>query len=327
MPTAFVTGASGFIAGALTRRLVAEGWTVRALARSDASSATVAALGAEPVPGDLDAVSAMADGARDADVVFHAAAHLGEWGDEADFIHGNVVGTHNVLAAAKLGGARRFVHVGTEAALFDGRPLVDADETVPLRPDSKALYSRTKALAEQAVRSAADDRLETVVVRPRLVWGVGDTTILPGIAAAVEAGSFAWIGGGHHLTATTHVDNVVEGLLRGAERGRSGEAYFVTDGDPSEFRAFVSRLLETQGIAPPERSLPRPVGHAAAVLCETAWGLLPLPGAPPLTRLTYWLSSLECTIDITKARTELGYAPVTTVDEGMAALAAAHAAA
>ena len=256
-----------------------------------------------------------------------AAAHLGEWGDEADFVRGNVVGTHNALAAAKLGGALRFVHVGTEAALFAGRPLVHADETVPLRPDSPALYSRTKALAEQAVRAAADDGLQTVVVRPRLVWGVGDTTILPGLVAAVEQGRFAWIGGGRQHTSTTHVDNVVEGLIRAAERGRSGEAYFVTDDDDQEFRTFVTRLLATQGVQAPDRTLPAPVARAAAAACETAWSLLPLPGAPPITRLTYWLMAFETTIDITKARAELDYRPVITVDAGLAALAAAHDAA
>lgn len=327
MPTAFVTGASGFIGGALTRRLVADGWTVRALARSEAADVAVTALGAEPVAGDLDAVSAMAAGIEGADVVFHAAAHLGTWGDEADFIHGNVVGTHNVLAATRLGGAGRFVHVGTEAALLIGKPLVRVDETVPLRPDSPALYAHTKALAEQTVRAENGDGLETVVVRPRLVWGVGDTTILPELEAAVASGRFVWIGGGRHRTSTTHVDNVVEGLVLAAERGRGGEAYFVTDGEDAVFRDFVTRLLATQGIVPPDRTVPVAVAHALAALSETAWTLLPLPGEPPLTRLAFWLMALEATLDISKARAELGYAPVTTVDEGLAALAAVHAAA
>ena len=101
--------------------------------------------------------------------------------------------------------------------------------------------------------------LETVVVRPRLVWGPGDTTILPELAALVRSGRFAWIGGGHHLTSTTHVDNVVEGLLLAARRGTSGGVWFVTDGPPIAFREFVTRLLATQGLQPPERSVPAPV--------------------------------------------------------------------
>jgi nucleoside-diphosphate-sugar epimerase len=315
--SAFVTGGSGFIGGALIRRLVADGRTVRALARSDASADTVRERGAEPVRGDLGDVTSMAAGAAGCEVAFHCAAHLGDWGSRADFERGNVQGTRNALAAARQAGVRRFVHVGTEAALLAGEPLVEVDERAPLRFDSPALYSSTKARAEEAVIEANQDGLETVVVRPRFVWGRGDTTLLPAMTEMVRAGRFAWVGGGRHRTSTTHVDNVVHGLLLGAERGAPGGVYFVTDGEPVVFRDFVTRLLATQGVTPPTRSLPAPVASAVATVGETAWRLLPLPGRPPVTRLAYWLSAMEATIDITRARTELGYAPVRTLDEGL----------
>jgi nucleoside-diphosphate-sugar epimerase len=312
MSTAFVTGASGFIGGALTRRLTREGWTVRALARSERSAQKVRANGAEAVKGDLDDVGAMREGVAGCEVVFHCAAHLGEWGNPADFERGNVTGTVNALRAATEAQVPRFVHVGTEAALMHGEPLVDVDESAPLRPDSKALYSRSKARAEQAARAGG-----AIVVRPRLVWGPGDTTILPALADAAKRGRLAWIGGGTHRTSTTHVDNVVEGLMLGASKGRPGEAYFVTDGEPVVFREFVTRLLATQGIDAPDRTLPRGLASAIAAGGEAAWRVLPLPGRPPLTRLAFWLASQECTIDITRARRDLGYAPVTSVDQGM----------
>jgi nucleoside-diphosphate-sugar epimerase len=315
--SAFVTGGSGFIGGALVRRLVADGRKVRALARSDASAAAVREHGAEPVRGDLDDVASMAAGAADCEVAFHCAAHLGDWGARADFERGNVQGTRNALAAARQAGVRRFVHVGTEAVLLAGEPLIEVDERAPLRFDSPALYSSTKARAEEAVIEANQNGLETVVVRPRFVWGRGDTTLLPVMTEMVRSGRFAWIGGGRHRTSTTHVDNVVHGLLLGAERGAPGGVYFVTDGTPVVFRDFVTGLLATQGVTPPSRSLPAPVASAVATVGETAWRLLPLPGRPPLTRLAVWLSALETTIDITRARTELGYAPVRTIEDGM----------
>jgi nucleoside-diphosphate-sugar epimerase len=320
--TAFVTGGSGFIGGALVRRLVREGWAVRALARSEGSAARVAEHGAEPVRGDLDDVAAMAAGARGCDVAFHCAAHLGDWGSPEEFERGNVVGTRNALAACRRARVRRFVHVGTEAALLAGEPLVAVDERAPLRFDSPALYSATKARAEEAVLTGGDDGFETVVVRPRMVWGPGDTTILPQLAALVRSGGFAWIGGGRHLTATTHVDNAVEGLVLGAARGAPGGVYFVTDGPPIRFRTFVERLLATCGLTPPDRSVPAPVARAAAVAAESAWRALPLPGRPPLTRLAVWLASQEATIDISRARDELGYAPVKDRDAGLRELVA-----
>ncbi len=325
MTAAFVTGGSGFIGGRLIERLRTDGYDVRALARSAAAGERVSERGAEPVQGELADVAAMRAGAEGCELAFHAAATLGDWGRREDFERGNVEGTSNALRACAEAGVRRFVHVGTEAALLAGQPLVNVDETAPLRPDSPALYSATKARAEQLVLHANRDGFETVVVRPRFVWGAGDTTLLPMMVAMARAGRFAWIGGGRHRTSTTHVANTVEGLLLGATRGRAGNAYFVTDGEPVVFREFVSDLLATQGVAAPSRSIPAAAAAALARSGETAWRLLPLPGRPPLTRFAYWVSSQECTIRIDKAREQLGYAPVKRMADGLAELRAAAA--
>ncbi len=318
--TAFVTGASGFVGGALVGALLADGWTVRALARSSEAAAQVAAAGAEPVGGDLADRAAIRRGAEGAQVAFHAAAMAGEWGARTEFEATNVEGTANTLTACAAAGVGRFIHVGTEAALLRGRPLVNIDEEAPLQPGSKAPYSATKARAEELVRAANRRHFETIVVRPRLVWGRGDTTVLPALVEAVESGRFAWIGPGDHLTSTTHIDNAVRGLLLAADRGRPGSVYFITDGEPVEFRAFVSDLLTTKGVRVPTKSLPRPLARITAALGEAAWRRLPLSGSPPLTRLALWLSSLETTIDISRARSELGYEPVISRAEGLAEL-------
>jgi len=318
--TAFVTGGSGFIGGRLVQRLVGEGHRVRALARSETAADRVAELGAEPVRGELADLASLAAGADGAEVAFHLAAHLGEWGDWEDFERGNVIGTRNALAACEEAGVGRFVHCGTEAALMAGEPLIQIDESAPLRPDSRAPYPATKAKAEQAVRAASRGGFETVVLRPRFVWGQGDTTLLPEMVATVQAGRFACVGGGTNVTETTHVDNVVEGLILAARKGRGGEAYFVTDGEPVVFREFVTAMLRTQGVEPPDRSLPAWTAAPMARVCEAAWKLLPLPGEPPMTTFRSWLLTQECTINISKARSELGYTPVVDHELGLAAM-------
>jgi nucleoside-diphosphate-sugar epimerase len=317
MPTAFVTGGSGFVGRALIRRLAGEGWTVRALARSDKAAQTVEDAGAEAVRGDLDDTAAMRAGADGADVFHHSAAKVDDFGDAADFERVTVQGTKNALAAARAAGVPRFVHVGTEAALMAGQPLVNVDETAPLRPDSPAPYPWSKAKAEQAVRAANGDGLETVVVRPRFVWGRGDTTLLPTLVELTRAGRLRWVGGGGQLTATAHIDNAVEGLWLGATKAPAGGVYFVTDGEPIAFREMVTRMLATQGVEAPDKNVPAPVARAGAVASETLWRLLPLRGHPPITRFAVWVSSLECTIDISRARSELGYQPIRTVDQGL----------
>lgn len=322
MATAFVTGGSGFVGGALIRRLVADGWRVRALARSPGAAAAVTAAGAEPAPGDLDDVDALAAGAIGATVAFHCAAFVKQWGTMDDYLRVNVAGTRHVVQACRRAGVPRLVHVGSESAMLAGQPLVDIDEDTPLRPDSASPYCATKAMAELVVREANGDGLRTVVVRPRLVWGPGDRTVLPALVDAVQRGRFMWIGDGSHLTSTTHIDNAVHGLVLAATADDPGPSYFVTDGPPAVFREFITQLLATAGVrAPDKRISPRAAGIAAAV-AEGAWRVLRLRGEPPLTRTVVWLSSLECTVNIARAEAELGYRPVVTRSAGLAALAA-----
>jgi nucleoside-diphosphate-sugar epimerase len=321
MATAFVTGGSGFIGGALIERLRREGWDVRALARSERAAERVRERGAEPVSGELDDRESLRAGAEGCGLAFHAAAKVEDWGDPADFERLNVGGTQNVIDASREAGVRRLVHVGTEAALMAGQPLVQVDESAPLRPDSPVLYSSSKAKAEQLVRAAnGDGGLETVVVRPRFVWGRGDTTLLPALIELVRSGRFRWVGGGRHLTATTHVDNTVEGLWLGATKAPAGGVYFVTDGEPVVFREFLTEMLGTQGVEIPDKSVPPAVAGAAARVAEGIWRRLRRPGTPPLTRFAVWVSSQECTIDISRAERELGYRPVISREEGLAEL-------
>ena len=325
MPSAFVTGGSGFIGGALIERLLAEGWDVRALARSEGAAGRLGELGAEPVSGDLGDGRSLRAGAEGCEVAFHAAAKVEDWGDPHEFERVNVGGTQNVIAACRDAGVRRMVHVGTEAAVTALEPLVNVNEDAPLRPDSPALYSSTKAKAEQRVRAANGGGLETVVIRPRFVWGRGDTTLLPAIVDLVRSGRFRWIGGGAHLTDTTHVDNTVEGLWLAATKAPPGGVYFVTDGEPVLFRDFVTRLLATQGVTPPDKSVPPGLARALAFGSELAWRRLKRPGPPPLTRFAVWVSSQECTLDISRAERDLGYRPPKSREDGLAELAAAVA--
>lgn len=314
---AFVTGGSGFVGGALIRELLGRGDTVRALARSDEAAAKVSALGAVVVRGDLDDVPAMTDGMRGCDVVFHSAAYVKEWGAPEDFHHANVQGTQNALDAAKAAGVRRFVHIGTEAALIGGRPIVNADETWPFPEKPIGLYPLTKGLAEKLVRAANTEGFTTVVVRPRLIWGKGDTSVLAGFVHAVKTGRFMWMGGGHYKTSTCHVRNVCEGALLAAEKGRGGEAYFLTDGAPVEFRDFITRMLKTQGIDPGRKNMPQWAAFMLADLCEFVWNVFSLKGPPPLTRFLVRVMGSEVTVNDAKARRELGYVGSVSVDDGL----------
>jgi nucleoside-diphosphate-sugar epimerase len=315
----FVTGGSGFVGRRLIVELKARGDEVRALARSDKAAETVRGAGAEPVRGDLDDAEALRRGMEGCDAVVHSAASVKAWGDPKEFFQVNVEGTQRVVDAARATGVKVLVHVGTEAIFVGGKPIVQADESWKRPEKPLGLYPLTKALAEEHVLAAnGRDGLRTVVVRPRFIWGKGDLAILPEIIDKVRKGQFRWIGGGHYLTSTCHVANVVEGLLLAIEKGRGGEAYFLTDGAPVEFRAFVTQLLDTAGVKAPEGELPHGLAKVVATVAETAWRVLPLGGEPPLHRSLLRLVGEEVTVNDAKARAELGYVGRMSREAGLA---------
>ena len=318
----FVTGGSGFVGRRLIRELTSRGHPVRALARTRRSADTLRALGAEPVMGDLFDADALAFGVNGSQWVFHCAAAVRQWSRDDSVHHTNVTGTENVIAACEAANTPiRLIHVSTEAVLAGSpRPLVKVDESWPLPATPSGLYPLTKGLAERRINDAVARGLDAVIVRPRLIWGPGDTSVLPKLVEAAKKGRFSWISGGRYPTSTCHIDNVIEGLMLAAERGVPGAIYFITDGPPVEARWFLTSLLATRGIAPPRKSLPRGVAVALAHICEVAWGAIPLPGEPPVTRAVLDLVGTEVSINDELARRTLGYQGRVSVQEGLTAL-------
>jgi nucleoside-diphosphate-sugar epimerase len=310
----FVTGGSGFIGRAFLQHAKSRGHTTRALGRSEAARRTIEALGAEPVAGDLGTRGALAAGMAGCDAVVHLAAHTKDWGRKEEFFESTVLGTQHVVDACKKASVRRLVHVSTEAVLAGSRALVNVDETAPYPAKHAGLYPWSKAEAEKVVRASGVD---SVIIRPRFVWGKGDTSVLPRLLEAVRTGKWRWIAGGRYPTSTSHVKNVSEGLLLALERGRSGETYFVTDGEPVEFRAFLTSMLEASGVTPPPGALPWWMAMTAAKLSEAAWCALPLKGAPPVTVTAVRLMGEEVTVSDAKARRELGYTPIISREAGL----------
>lgn len=315
----FVTGASGFVGGAAAKRLVADGHEVVAMSRSAASDAKIAALGAAPVRCDLESIDA--SHVEGCDALIHSAAFVEEWGPRDAWYKSNVLGTKAVLDAAKAAGVGRFIHIGTEAAIVHGQDVDNADESVPLAPWSTYPYCATKAMAEQLVRDANGDGFVTIVLRPRLIWGPGDQTILPAIEKMARDGQFAWIDRGEVMTSSTHIANLVEAIVLALGKGHGGEAYFILDDGQRSMRDVMTGLAGTRGITLPDRNIPSAVARPAAALLEKTWRLFSLKGAPPVTRQAVMLMSCNCTLNDAKARAELGYAPVISFEQGLAELA------
>lgn len=316
----FITGASGFVGGAATRRLVEQGHQVRAMSRSDASDAKISALGAKPVRCDLEDVEA--SHLKGAQVVIHAAAFVEAWGPKDAWDRMNVGGTKRMLAAAQAAGVKRFIHIGTEAALVHGQDIRGGGEDLPFAFNSPYPYCRTKALAEQAVRQANGAGFETIVLRPRFIWGPGDQTILPTVREMAESGGWMWIDHGKARTSTIHIDNLTDAIELALTRGTPGEAYFILDEGDRTMREIVGGMANAIGVTLADRSIPRWLADVIGGVSEAAWRTLPMKGAPPLTRHAAMVMSRDCTLKGDKAAKDLGYKPRVSVKEGLAGLSA-----
>ena len=312
--TLFITGASGFVGGAIVRALTGR-FTLLALSRSEGSDAAIRALGATPVRGELGSVAAEAIGGSAA--VIHCAAFVKQWGTREQFWAANVEGTRQLLQAARQAGAQRFIHIGTEAALFHGQHMRDIDEHYPYPAHTPFLYSETKAAAEKLVLAANAPGFATLSIRPRFVWGPGDQTILPVLEAMVRSGRFVWIDGGRARTSTTHIANLIHAVGLALEHGAGGNAYFVTDEGITAMHEFLSALLATRRASAPEKSIPGWLARALGAMTETTWRALGKTSDPPLTRFAAAMMSRDCTIRTDKAQRELGYAPVISRSEGL----------
>jgi len=310
----FITGGSGFVGGHVIERL-SKAHDVRALARSDDAADLVRRYGATPVRGDLDGLTAAMVG--DAEVVVHAAAYVKSYGPRAAFEAGNVAGTRRALAAAKGAGARRFVHIGTEAMLFVGDDLVDVDERAPTPAHHRYLYSETKAEAERLVLAANGERFTALSLRPRLVWGPRDGAVLPEVIEAAERGAFAWIDGGRHETSTAYVGNVAAAVELALTRGVGGEAYFIADEGAQPMRRFLTALAETRGVTLPDRTVPGVIARPVAGAVEGAWRIFAPGSKPPMVAFAIAMMSRTVTVKTDKARRDLGYAPEVSVEEGL----------
>lgn len=314
-----MTGGGGFLGGAIVRRLLERGWLVKTLQRG--AYTWLEDLGAEQIQGDVADPSAVDRAVAGCDLVFHVAAKVRMWGRYQDFHRINVLGTGNILEALRRHGVTRLVYTSTPSVVHGGRSVEGADESLPYPDRFASPYPRSKAVAERAVLAASGSELATVALRPHLIWGPGDTNLVPQIVARAKAGRLRFVGGGTNLVDTVYIDNAVDAHLLAADRLAlgapcAGRAYFISNGEPRPLKEVVNGILASAGLPPEHRSVPLPAALAIGAVMEWAHHVLPGDGDPIMTRFIARNLATAHWYDISAARRDLGFNPRVSLDEG-----------
>lgn len=314
MSTYVVTGATGFVGAALTRRLLQDGHTVRqlvrapseALAKHERASVHVVSLG-DP--------NAIAEVARGTDVLYHCAAENSSRASPDAYAWINVAGTENVLNAARHAAVRRVIHLSCADATLINGDRMNWKESHAMAQQPLDGLCRSKLLAEELAVQASDRALQVCVLRPAWVWGPGERRMLPSLCREARRGRVSLCGSGDNLVPTVHIDNLVHALrLADSAQDAAGKVFHVLDAEVHTAREFIGGLCQSLGLGKPVRGI-YALAYAKAMLNE----LLGLAG---LARADVVRRGRSALFDGMAAARELGYEPVIGVAQGMETLGA-----
>lgn len=322
--TVLITGGGGFVGRAVALALRSEGRAVRTFARGDYPE--LAEAGIDHRRGRIEDAEAVRAAARGCETVFHTAAKVGVAGTRAEFEAVNVRGTEHVIAACRAEGVGRLVFTSSPSVVLGGTDVEGADESLAYPADHGAHYPATKAEAERRVLDADGEGLRTISLRPHIIWGPGDTSLLPRVAR--RAHRLRRIGPGGKKTDVCFIDDCVQAhrLAEAALRDRpevvGGKPYFISSGEPVEIWAFVDLLLQAAGKPKLTKSISLPVASFAAGVIESLHALTGARGEPMLTRWVVRELATAHWFDISAARRDLGYRPQVGLEEGQRRLSA-----
>jgi nucleoside-diphosphate-sugar epimerase len=299
-----VTGASGFVGGRFIRRfrdrpdLILHGVGRRPLSDPDYTSV------------DL---SRRFELAFEPDVVIHAAARAAPWGTAAEYERDNVEATRNVIDFCRRRPRRpRLIYISSSSVFYRPGSQLNLTEDSPIGPQFMNRYAATKHAGELLVREYGGSWL---IVRPRAVFGPGDTVLFPRLLAAARAGRLPLFTGGPPAVGDLiYIDTLVDYLMRAVERPELTGSYNLTNAEPVEIQSFLLDLFARLGLPAPRRRVSIRTALWAAGLTEAVWTLLRLRGEPPVTRFGVGVFAWSKTFDVRRALADLGPPSVSIAD-------------
>lgn len=303
---ALVTGANGFTGSHLVKALLHRGDSVVAIVRRSSDLSRLDGLGATLTYAELSDRPSLEAAMQGVDVVFHLAAYV-ELGlvDAARMEQVNVEGTRSVLAAARAAGVPKMVYCSTIGIYGDTQGQVVNETFKRTQKDFSSAYDVTKYRAQQLIDQAAAEGFHVVSVMPSGIFGADDPHFGPVLDTFLKGRLKLWAGG-DRITGIVHVDDLVDAMLRAAEKSAPGEHYIISSGDLTT-RAMFEFLSKETGIAVP-KEVPKPIVRFAGAVLDVVGRAL--NWQPPLSReRVHYLYDRCVRVDAAKARQVLGWQP------------------
>ena len=317
--TVLVTGATGFVGGAVAQRLRSESCIVRTLVRRSADTTALSAAGCELWYGDITDPASVREAMEGVDAAVHCAAFASDWGPREKFVQVNTEGSRHIFDAALQSGVKRVVHISTTDVFGIYKDGCVIDDSFP-RQKTGFPYSDTKAEAERIALAYAQERgLPVAVIRPAFVYGPGDRTFFPEVVDAMRTRQMIFFGSQHNTIPLCYIDNLVDAIVLALTRDEAvGQGYIVCDGAVVTWRELTDLLADRLNLPKVKFTIPLPLAQAVAVAAETAAKMAKSTKRPALTRYELAFAGRDLHYSNSKIRLELGFSPRVLPEEGLA---------
>jgi len=317
-----VSGGTGFVGQAVTKQLVALGHEVHTIGRNPTSiddevknqTHHTLDLTKDDLPKSL---------LQDTEIFFHIAAKAGIWGPYSEFFNANVIATRKILKACQYYRIPKLIYTSTPSVVFSEKPIQNGTEALPYGKNEFSPYAQTKSMAEQEVLEAhLPGKLQTIALRPHLVWGKGDPHLLPRVIQRHKAGKLKIIGDGMNQVDLTHIDNVAHAHICAMKamllnQNLGGKPYFISQGEPVYLWEWLNQLFLLLDLPPLSRSLNFKTAFLLGAGLEGVWNLLKIKREPPMTRFVACQLAHDHWFSIKSAQADLGYEPIKKMNQAM----------
>lgn len=318
---ALVTGANGFLGSNLVTHLLDRGYEVRTMTRRQ--NDMLMGLNVECFYGDIRSYDNVVEACKDQEIVFHCAAITGVWGPWRLYHGTNTIGTRNVVEACRECRVPKLVYTSSPSVTFDGDHQANINESVGYPRKWLCHYPHSKALAEQYVLNANEDKeLMTCSLRPHLIWGPGDRHLIPRLLKRAKSKRLRRVGDGTNMVDTIFVDNASVAHIQAAEAMEPGSpvcgsAYYLSQDDPVNCWGWINEILTTAGLPRIRKSISYFWAYRLGYALETAYELANVKTEPPMTRFLAAQLAKSHYYDISRAKNDFGYYPTISNAEGM----------